>query len=101
MSEEKFKKFTKEEAIKIAQSIGMDLSVYSIDEFIMGLTVEHEHGAHDPETNVTNDDELVTGKIAWAHMKEFPDYYSRHEVMEKEAEKYMEENGIVWPPKKN
>jgi hypothetical protein len=41
MSEEKFKKFTKEEAIKIAQSIGMDLSVYSIDEFIMGLTVEH------------------------------------------------------------
>ena len=29
------------------------------------------------DTNVTDDDPIVTGKIALAHMKEFPDYYTR------------------------
>jgi Protein of unknown function (DUF5661) len=35
---------------------------------------------------VTGDDPIVTGKIALAHMKEFPDYYERLERMEREAE---------------
>lgn len=52
----------------------------------MGLDVELEHGARDPETNVTGDDELTTGKIAWAHLKELPDYYTRLAVMEAEAD---------------
>jgi len=52
----------------------------------MGLGVELEHGIHDAETNVTNDDETTTGKIAWAHLKEIPDYYTRLDKMEKEAE---------------
>ena len=43
----------------------------------MGLEVEPEHGAAIPETNVTNDDPLLTGKIAWAHLKEMSDYYTR------------------------
>ena len=50
------------------------------------MEVELEHGSHDPQTNVTNDDLIVTGKIALAHMKEFPDYYERLEKMEREAE---------------
>ena len=50
------------------------------------MEVELEHGARDPETNVTNDDPLITGKIAWAHLREFPDYYDRLAVMEAEAE---------------
>ena len=53
----------------------------------MGLVVELEHGADDPETNVTNSDELMTGKIAWAHLKEIPNYYTRLEKMEEETEK--------------
>ena len=61
-------------------------SPFGVDQFLMGLEVELEHGAHDPETNVTNDDELVTGKIAWAHLKELPDYYTRLVAMEAEAE---------------
>ena len=48
---------------------------------------ELEHGAHDPQTDVTGDDPIVTGKIALAHMKEFPDYYERLERMEAEAER--------------
>ena len=45
------------------------------------------HGLHDPATNVTDDDEMVTGKIARAHLNEFPDYYTRLERMEAEAER--------------
>ena len=52
----------------------------------MGLKVELEHGLCDSQTNVTNDDEVMTGKIALAHLKEIPDYYTRLEEMEKEAE---------------
>ncbi len=52
----------------------------------MGLSIELEHGARDPETNVTSDDEIQTSKIAWAHLKEIPDYYTRLKKMEAEAE---------------
>jgi hypothetical protein len=48
-----------------------------LEEFTKGINVEFEHGKRFPETNVTNDDKILTGKIAWAHLKEFPDYYSR------------------------
>ena len=53
----------------------------------MGLEVELEHGARDPQTNVTGDDLIMTGKIAWAHLKEIPDYYTRLEKMEKEVDR--------------
>lgn len=80
------KEFTLEEAKKIGETIGIDFSKINPEEFRMGLSVELEHGSHDPETNVTNSDELLTGKIAWAHLKEIPDYYTRLIKMEKEAE---------------
>ncbi|MGZ5313546.1 MAG: DUF5661 family protein, partial [Solirubrobacterales bacterium] len=51
-----------------------------------GMDVELEHGSHDPATNVTDDDATVTGKIALAHLNEFPDYYTRLQKMEAEAE---------------
>lgn len=81
-----FKEFTKEEARKIGDKIGIDWSVVDLEQFRMGLKVELEHGSHDPETNVTNDDPIITGKIAWAHIKEISDYYTRHAKMEAEAE---------------
>ncbi|HEU5263827.1 MAG TPA: DUF5661 family protein, partial [Gaiellaceae bacterium] len=61
-------------------------SPFGVEQFLIGLEVELEHGAHDPQTNVTDDDELLTGKIAWAHLKELPDYYTRLVAMEAEAE---------------
>lgn len=79
------KEFDIEEARIIGEKVGIDFTVYSLDEFRMGLSVELEHGAFDSETNVTNDDESVTAKIAWAHLKEIPDYYTRLQKMEKEA----------------
>lgn len=79
------KTFTTEEAKKIGDEIGMDWNKYNLEEFRMGLAVEMEHGDHDPETNVTNSDPIITGKIAWAHLKEIPDYYTRLKKMEQEA----------------
>jgi len=78
--------FTTEEAKSIGDSIGIDFNIYDIEQFRKGLTIELEHGANDPDTNVTNDDLSITGKIAWAHLKEIPDYYTRLEKMEREAE---------------
>ncbi len=79
--------FTSEEARRIGETIGIDWASapFDVDQFRLGLGVELEHGAHDPETNVTGDDELITGKIAWAHLKELPDYYTRLARMEAEA----------------
>jgi hypothetical protein len=37
---------------------------------------------------VTHDDPVLTGKIALAHMKEFPDYYERLSRMEAEAREW-------------
>jgi hypothetical protein len=77
--------FTLDEARKIGEQIGVDFDVYDLDQFRRGLAVELEHGSHDPRTNVTNNDPLVTAKIAWAHLKEIPDYYTRLAKMESEA----------------
>ena len=80
------KQFTTEEARAIGDKLGIDWDQFDIEQFRMGLAVELEHGAHDIETNVTNDDVTITGKIAWAHLKEIPDYYTRLAKMESEAE---------------
>jgi hypothetical protein len=82
--------FTTEEAKKIGDEIGIDWNKVQIEEFKQGLHVELEHGLHDDETNVTNNDLITTGKIAWAHLKEFRDYYTRLKKMEDEAEEYWE-----------
>lgn len=79
------REFTKEEAVRIGEQLGVDFSSIDVEEFRMGLSVELEHGLHDLQTNVTGDDELSTGKIAWAHLKEIKDYYTRLRKMESEA----------------
>ena len=87
--------FSAEEARSIGERIGIDWgrSRFDVEQFRMGLGVELEHGRHDPATNVTDDDELVTGKIAWAHLNEFPDYYTRLAKMEAEAEEHWSGSG--------
>lgn len=84
------KHFTAEEAKSIGERLGIDWSKFDVEQYRMGMDVELEHGLHDPETNVTDDDPMTTGKITLAHLKEFPDYYTRLEKMEKEAEAYWE-----------
>ena len=76
------------DAKRIGEKLGLDWTKVDLDQFRRGLEVELEHGARDPETNVTDDDVMLTGKIAWAHLKEFPDYYTRLDRMETEADAY-------------
>jgi hypothetical protein len=77
-----------DEARRIGDLLHINWDTVRLDQFRRGLEVEFEHGLHDPETNVTNDDEQLTGKIAWAHLKEFPDYYTRLDKLESEADAY-------------
>jgi hypothetical protein len=77
------KSFSKEEAAAIALLLGIDFtkSKFDLDEFWMGVNTELEHGKISSQTNVTGDDPLLTGKIALAHLNEFPDYYKRLKVL--------------------
>ena len=84
------KKFTVEEAKEIGEQLNIKWDKFNVDQFKRGMDVELEHGSHDPETNVTNNNPLTTGKIALAHLKEFPDYYDRLDKMEEEAEEFWE-----------
>ena len=84
------KNYDSEDAKKIGEEIGIRWDKFDIEQFRMGLMVELEHGTVDPNTNVTNDDDIPTGKIALAHLNEFPDYYTRLAEMEKEGEKFWE-----------
>ena len=75
-------------ANEIGEKLGIDWQDFNVDQFRRGMNVELEHGTRDVDTNVTENDELITGKIALAHLREFPDYYDRLEKMEEEAEEY-------------
>lgn len=84
------KKFNRNDAKQIGDKLLIDWNKISIDDYMDGINVELEHGTKDPKTNVTNDDPIVTGKIALAHLNEFPDYYQRLKKMEQEAENFWQ-----------
>jgi len=88
MSEER--KISAEEARNVGERIGIDWeqAPFDVEQFRAGMDVELEHGVHDPTTDVTGDDSILTGKIALAHLNEFPDYYTRLEAMEEEAKRF-------------
>ena len=88
------KNLNSKDAKEIGEDIGIDWNEVKLEEFTKGINVEFEHGKKFPETNVTNNDKIMTGKIAWAHLKEFPDYYSRLAKLETEAGEY-------WKSKRN
>jgi len=88
MSEKKY--YTEAQAKKTGDELGIKWDKFDVEQFRQGMDVELEHGLRDPKTNVTNDDSVITGKIALAHLNEFPDYYTRLEELEEKAEKYWE-----------
>lgn len=87
--------FTAEQARQVGELIGIDWATapFDVEQFRSGMDVELEHGSRDPSTDVTGSDPVVTGKIALAHLNEFPDYYTRLSAMEAEAEAYWEAQG--------
>jgi len=88
--------FTIDEALKIANILGINFSKeeFDLEQFKIGLNVELEHGNKSPKTNVTENDPVLTGKIALAHLMEFPDYYTRLTKLEEEAVAYCLKKGL-------
>ena len=84
------KNFTSEQAKEIGEQLGIKWDKFDVEQFRRGMDVELEHGTVDSNTNVSNDDPLITGKIALAHLNEFADYYTRLDKMEEEAEEFWE-----------
>jgi len=84
------KVLTSEQSKEIGEMLGINWSKFNTEQFRKGMVVELEHGKRDLRTNVTDDNLVITGKIALAHLMEFPDYYTRLEKMEEEANKYWE-----------
>ncbi|MDO8569966.1 MAG: DUF5661 family protein [Candidatus Daviesbacteria bacterium] len=80
--------FTIEEAKQIGDKLNITWEKWDVEQFRMGLDVELEHGTISPSTSVTDDDPIKTGKIALAHLNEFPDYYTRLARLEKEADEF-------------
>lgn len=86
--------FSLDEARRYGEAIGIDWASarFDVEQFQRGMHVELEHGTRDASTDVTGNDPLTTAKIALAHLNEFPDYYTRLEAMEREADDYWSEH---------
>ena len=69
--------FKIKDILDVAKELNIDFTKFSLNDFITGINIELEHGLIDPETNVTNNNLLLTAKIALAHLNEFPDYYNK------------------------
>jgi len=82
------KEFNEEEAKIIGNKLRIRWDKFNVEQFRKGINVELEHGTRDADTNVSDDEPITTGKIALAHLNEFPDYYDRLEKMEKEADEF-------------
>lgn len=68
--------FNIKDALYAASVLNVNFDKFSLQEFLEGINIEREHGKINPKTNVTNDDLLMTAKIALAHLNEYPNYYN-------------------------
>lgn len=75
--EPNFKRFSRFEAKRLGDRLGIDWSKIPLGEFQAGLTVELEHGSWERDTDVTHNDLVKTAKIAWVHLKQDPHYYTK------------------------
>lgn len=85
--------FNLEDAVYFANYMGINFDKFSVKDLLVGLNIELEHGLVNPITNVTNDDLIMTGKIALAHLMEYPNYYNEEyglPAMERNLEKILE-----------
>ena len=82
------KRFTLDQAKTVGKQLGIKWDKFDLEQFRAGFAVELEHGTVNHRTNVTNDDPLMTGKIALAHLTEFADYYTRLAKMEEAAKSF-------------
>lgn len=80
--------FSIKDAFEVAKILDIKFDKFPPEDLLRGLNIELEHGLINKSTNVTNDDLLLTAKIALAHLKEFPNYYNKDYGL-KMFEKYL------------
>ena len=80
--------FNLKDAYYVASILNVKFDKFTIEEFLDGINIELEHGTVNSLTNVTNDDLLLTAKIALAHLNEFPNYYNPNYGL-REFEKFL------------
>lgn len=66
----------------VARALRVNPAVVSPATWRRAMTVEREHA------DITRRDPMTTGRIALAHLLEFPDYYARLSVMEAAARRH-------------
>jgi hypothetical protein len=93
----KKKIFTLDQAKTIGEQLSIRWDKFDLEQFRAGFGVELEHGTINQTTNVTNDDPLMTGRIALAHLTEFPDYYTRLAKLEEEAKSFWDSKKLKKP----
>jgi hypothetical protein len=79
-------------AKELGSQIGIDWDDvdFPVEQLRLGIDVEREHGTElGHNTDVGADKDPVAARIAWAHLKELPDYYTRLAKMEEEGEKAL------------
>lgn len=81
--------YTKNDILNAALLLDVKFDKFTIDDLMTGIDIELEHGTISPATNVTNDDLILTMKIALAHLNEFPNYYNKEYGLPA-MEKYLE-----------
>ena len=69
--------FNLTDAKYVSNILGINFDKFNIEEFLEGLNIELEHGLINPYTNITNNDLILTAKIALAHLNEYPNYYNK------------------------
>lgn len=85
---------TLEDTVYVSNELGILFNNFSIKDLMIGLNIELEHGYVNPLTNITNNDLIMTAKIALAHLMEFPNYYNEEyglPAMERELEKRLKD----------
>ena len=90
--------FKMQDALYAASILGISFDKFTEEEFLEGINIELEHGTVSPKTNVTNNDLIITSKIALAHLNEFPNYYNKEYGL-KNFEKFLQSklmNQIDW-----
>ena len=68
--------FTLKDVLEVSNKLNIKFDKFTKEELLTGMNIELEHGTINPETNVTNDNLILTTKIALAHVNEFPNYYN-------------------------
>lgn len=61
----------------VSMLLNINFDKFSKEDLLEGINIELEHGLISKDTNVTNNNLILTTKIALAHLNEFPNYYNK------------------------